>query len=534
MKPPEKISLKKQSVWLLLAKVVGFGFSFLLPLLIVRFLSRENVGLYRESFQIITNLATILPLGFSMSAYYFLARETDRRSAAIFNILLFNFVVGGAAFLVLFLFPQILGGTLQSAELTVFAPKIGVIVWLWIFSTFLETAAIANQEARTATAFIIFAQFSKTFLMLAAVVVFSTVEAFLYAAIVQGALQTVILLVYLNSRFPRFWTQFDGRFFVEQALYAIPLGLAGALWILQTDVHNYFVIYKFSKADFAVYAYGCFQLPLIGMLAESVASVLIPRMSELEIRDDKAEMIRLTTRAMSKLSFFYFPAYVFLMITAQTFIVTLFTRNYLASVPIFMINLTLMPFSIIITDPIVRAHKKIGRTLLILRIIVVGGLLTTLYFGAAYFDMREMIGAAVASFLLEKFIAESFIVKKLGFGIKDLHLLKNVGKTALAAVFAGAVTYAFYFLSAEFLFTAGQNAAENILETDKISVADFVGGGLTLAVSALIYAAVYLSAANYFALVEDGEKQQIVNIYKKIRMMFGSKKAAESYSQTIN
>ena len=83
----------------------------------------------------------------------------------------------------------------------------------------------------------------------------------------------------------------------------------------------------------------------------------------MQAKDEKREMIRLTARAMQKLSFFYFPIYVFLLITAQTFIITLFTQNYLASVPIFLINLTLLPFDIWVTDPIVRAYKELGRFL---------------------------------------------------------------------------------------------------------------------------------------------------------------------------
>ena len=106
-KQTAKISLKTQSAWLLFAKIVGFGFSFLLPLLVVRYLSKENVGLYRESFLVIVNAVAILPLGFSMSAYYYLSRETERRGAVIFNILLFNTLVGAAAFLTLFFYPQL-------------------------------------------------------------------------------------------------------------------------------------------------------------------------------------------------------------------------------------------------------------------------------------------------------------------------------------------------------------------------------------------------------------------------------------------
>src|SRR4051794_37725435 len=100
----DQLSLRTQSAWLLAAKIVGFGLSFFLPLLIVRSLTQENVGHYRESFQVITNAVIILPLGFSMSAYYFLAREKERRGTAVLNILFFNFVVGGLACLTLWLY----------------------------------------------------------------------------------------------------------------------------------------------------------------------------------------------------------------------------------------------------------------------------------------------------------------------------------------------------------------------------------------------------------------------------------------------
>ena len=71
-------------------------------------------------------------------------------------------------------------------ELLQLAPKIGVVIWIWIFATFLETVAIANQEARVATVFIVAASFSKTLLMGAAVFAFATVESFIYAAMIHS------------------------------------------------------------------------------------------------------------------------------------------------------------------------------------------------------------------------------------------------------------------------------------------------------------------------------------------------------------
>ncbi len=502
-------SLKSQSAWLLFAKVVGFAFSFLLPLLIVRFLTQDTVGVYRQVFQVIINAVAILPLGVSMSAYYFLSRETERRAAAVFNILIFNFIVGGLACLLLFFYPQLLGNIFRNEEITRLAPKIGVVIWLWIFSAFLETAAVANQEARAATAFIILAQFTKTLLMTSAVILFASVEAFVYAAMIQAAVQTLVLLVYLNSRFPRFWKSFDFKFFREQLVYALPFGLAGLLWTMQTDIHNYFVGYKFSASDYAIYAYGCFELPLIAMISESVTSVLIPRMSKLQAENDKREMIRLTTRAMQKLAFFYFPIYIFLLITAQTFIITLFTRNYAASVPIFLINITLMPFYIWVVDPIVRSYKELGRFLLTLRIFIFIALVSALYFGIQNFDLRGMIAIVVATTITEKIISSFAVLRKLEVKPADVYLLKDIAKTAVCALLAGILTFLFYWQSSAMIAAFSADFAQNVLGFSKTSVIDFVSGALILSLCLIIFVPIYLFSANFFGIIDDDEKHFI-------------------------
>lgn len=509
-------SLKEQSVWLLVAKVIGFLFSFALPLLIVRYLSQDAVGHYRMAFQVITNAVIILPLGFSMSAFYYLSREKERRGPAIFNILAFNFAVGGLAALVLFLFPETLGTIFRSEEMTELSPLIGIVIWISIFAAFLETAAVANAEAKTATYFIVFSSLSKTLLMGGAVLIFASVPAFIYAAMIQAGIQTAVLIVYLCRRFPGFWKSFDRVFFLEQARYAIPFGLTGVLWLAQNDIHNYFVAYKFTPADFAVYAYGCFQLPLIAMLSESVSSVLIPHMNTLQQADDRDEMIRLTARAMQKLAFVYFPLYVFLMVTAGTFIITLFTHQYDASTPIFMINLTMIPFGVLITDPIVRSYKELGRFFLIARLFVFSLLIAVLYFGMDHLGLVGMISVAVGALLLEKVITETMIIRKLGVGLRHLVLLKNVGKTAVISVGAGMITYLVYSNIHIYIELAGEHFVESTFHTTQVSILNFVGGSLVLLICAAVFAPVYLLAANFWGVIEDSEREMVKRYVHKL------------------
>ncbi|MEQ1643644.1 MAG: oligosaccharide flippase family protein [Pyrinomonadaceae bacterium] len=521
-------SLKAQSVWLLTAKIIGFALSFFLPLVIVRSLSQEAVGHYREAFLVIMNAVIILPLGLSMSAYYFLARETERRGAAILNILLFNFIVGGFACLFLFLYPESIGNIFRSEELTRLAPKIGIVIWIWIFATFLETVAIANQEARVATVFIILAQLSKTLLMGGAVLIFATVEAFIWAAMIQGVIQTAVLIYYLRTRFPGFWRGFDWGFFREQATYAIPFGLTGILWTAQHDVHSYFAGHSFTSADFAIYAYGCFEVPLIAMLSESVASVLIPRMNELHKEGNKEEMIRLTARAMQKLAFVYFPIYAFLLVTSQTFIITLFTEKYAASASVFAINLTLLPLGVMITDPIVRSYKELGRFFLVTRIIVLAAVVAVLYIGLGSFSMTGIISVAVGAIILEKIIAETMVVRKLGLGLRHLAMMKNVGKAAVISLVAGVVTYLVYSNVHEYLRVVGQHFAEETFHTSDLGAVNFVGGSLVLLISGLVFAPIYLIGANLWGLIEDSEKNAVRSILRKFLPLRTAEPATDS------
>lgn len=499
-----------------MAKIVGFAFSFFLPLIIVRYLTQEAVGHYRESFQVITNAVMILPLGFSMSAYYFLSRESERRSAAVLNILIFNFVIGGVACLLLNIYPEIIGSIFRNEEQTRLAPLIGLVIWVWIFSTFLDMVPVANQEAKVATVFIITSSISKTVFLGGAVLLFATVDAFLYAAVIQGLIQTALLLGYLTSRFPGFWRKWDRRFFAEQMAYAIPFGLTGILWVAQNDIHNYFVGYQFSSAEFAIYAYGCFQLPLIAMLYESATSVLIPRMNALQLVGDHDEMIRLTARAMQKLAFFYFPIYAFLLITSQTFITTLFTEQYAASSSILVINLTLLPVSVIITDPIVRSFKELGRVFLLTRALVLTCLVAVLYFGLGQFSLSGVITVAVGAVIVEKTITESMVIRKLGMGLRHLRLFTNIAKTAVISVLSGLLTWVVYSGAHAYLLTIGRHFAEVTFGIKRPGMLDFISGSFVLAVSAAVFIPIYLLAASFSGVIEDDEKQAVRQFFHRL------------------
>jgi O-antigen/teichoic acid export membrane protein len=444
-----------------------------------------------------------------MSAFYYLSREPDKRRFYIFNILIFNFLVGGLVCLLLNLYPNILFDIFKDTEMAGFAPQIGLVIWLWVFSTFLELVAVANQETRLATAFIVAAQFTKAVFMLSAVYFYGTVGAILNAANIQAVLQTVVLLFYLNSRFKGFWYSFDKKLLVEQLKYALPFGLMSVLWTFQAEIHNWFVGHGFSAEEMAVYRAGCFELPLLYLLQESVSSVMIPRMSKLQAENNKREMIEFTARATEKLALVYFPTFVFLMITAYTLITTLFTTKFADSVPIFVINLTLLPFAVFIADPITRAFESIGKYILKVRIFIVIVLLLTLYYGIQHFDLRGMVIIVVVTALIDRLASTIKIWKTVEIKFSDLYLLKNVGRIGLMSLAAGVPTYFVYQQVKQIAPNFARAISEFIFTTPKETTIETIGGMLTLGLTGIFFGGLYVGGIYFFGLLAADEKEFI-------------------------
>ncbi len=433
-------SLTAHVSWLMFAKTVAFAFNVALPMLLVRRLDQAQFGVYKQLFLIVGTSVTVLPLGFAMSAYYFLPREPDRQRETVLNILIYTTLTGCLACAAFLLWPVLLDLIFHQPGLTGYSRLIGVVIMLWIVSQALEIVPIAHGEMKMASALIISVQLTRTAIYLAAVLIFGSIQALIWAAVLQGVMQTAVLWWYLQSRFGPFWRRFDGALMRSQLSYAVPLGMAGILYTVQTDLHSYFVSNRLGAVAYAIYGVGIVQLPLMTMLQEATNSVVIPRVCALQQLNDTREIIELMARAMRKLAAVYFPVYGMLLVTAHEFISFFFTRRYLASVPVFVINLTLLLLAIMLQDPLFRAYVEQRFFLIRLRIVLCVLLAAGLWFGTTHFGLVGAISAVVAVTIVERFVMAVRFGHILGVRRKDIVLLKDIGKLAIATAVAGLAT----------------------------------------------------------------------------------------------
>lgn len=422
--------------YLLVGKVLAFGLNVILPLLLVRRLSQYDLGIYKQAFLILATSIVLLPLGFQMSAYYFLPREPENRGSVVFNILLFHLAMTSLGGLALWRFPELLGRIFNSPALIPYAGILGLCIVVWGVSSFLETVVVANQEGRLSGTMIFGIQLTKTAILVSAAAIFGTVESLIYGALIQGFLQTAVLLYYLESRFSGFWRRIDWSMLRRQFAYSAPLGLAGLLYTLEVDFHNYFVSNRFGPAIFAVYSIGCTDLPLITILGESVSSVMMPRASLLQQENNKREILELMARVARKLALVYLPLYVFMMTAGRVFMVALFTTRYEASWPIFAVNLTLIPFLIFVADPVVRAYTSERHMLMWLHIFVLASMAVVLWQWGTRMGPIGVISVVVGFNIFARMFMLVRILRLVGARGSDLKLMKGVGVIGIVALLA--------------------------------------------------------------------------------------------------
>ena len=432
-------SLSYQAFWFLVARSVSFTLNFLVPLIVVRLLDQAHFGLYKQVFLVAVTAQETLNFGMGVSAFYFLHHEPERRRQVIFHIVAFNAVMGAAVLVVLWTYPELIGAIFGYAEAAEYSRKLALLIALTLSGSFLETVATANRDTRFSTLFIVAAQLTRSILTITAALAFQSLSAILWAAILQALFQCGLLAWYLETRFPGFWRMPDRHLAGRQLRYVVPLGLSGILLSLQSDLHSYLVANRFGPELFAVYAVGCFQLPLLGLIRDAIGPLMIGRVAELQQTGDSREIIRVTARVMRQLALVQWPVFFFFVVCGREFLVVLYTDRFRSSWPIFAVYLTMIPLNILMNDPIMRAYASSRRFLLVTRLAIL--VLMVLGLRPAM-DLFGMIGATLVVVLLsacERGATAWYAAKLVRFGREDMRLVSDVGRIGAGAA-AGLVT----------------------------------------------------------------------------------------------
>ncbi|PYQ11162.1 MAG: hypothetical protein DMF80_22370 [Acidobacteria bacterium] len=221
----------------------------------------------------------------------------------------------------------------------------------------------------------------------------------------------------------------------QQLAYALPFALTVLVETVQLNYHQYAVSHWFDAATFAIYSVGCFQVPLIELVASPLANVMMVRMAE-RLRDGRAdEALAVWTRTTRTLALVFFPVLALLLVSARDLIVLLFTDRYLPSVPIFMVWSLALGASVLQTDAILRVYAETRFMLLVgvVKLLIIATLIGA-FIGA--FGLPGAVLVSLAATLAMKAAVLARMRRLLGVGLGRLAPWRDLAGIGFASAAA--------------------------------------------------------------------------------------------------
>ncbi|TMA31156.1 MAG: lipopolysaccharide biosynthesis protein [Deltaproteobacteria bacterium] len=337
------------------ATVLGFA----LPLILTRLLPQAEFGTYKQVWLVVTTAYYMLQLGLAQSLYYFIPRKDGREQVWLTQTTISLTVTGTLCAAALYAGRFLVAKQFGNPELSEFGLPMALITMFMIAGSPLEIHLTAEGKVRSA-AWIIF--LSDAFRVLASVVPLLLglgLRGFFWAYVLHAFARFVVQTAFfLRHGRPRV----DWPLWKEQLAYALPFGAAILLDIPQRTFHQWAVGWSVDAAAFAIYAQGCFQLPIVNLLYSPISDILQVRLAQ---PGAGAQRVHLFHDANLRLAAVFFPFTAGMVAAASLFIPALFTHTYDASVPIFRIAILMTPFASLPLDGTLRA---VGQTKYLFRI----------------------------------------------------------------------------------------------------------------------------------------------------------------------
>ncbi len=341
---------------LLVARLAGAILTLAVPMVLARVLVPASYGTFKQAWLLTQTLALVLPMGMTVSLYYFLPREPEARDSHVAQTLWIHLALGAVAAVLLLAGAPLVDRQFHNPELTRALPWVAAFTALQIAGAPLDAAWNASGRIGAAAVVRLVTEVARGAGILAGAVLGGSVEAVFVGITVAHLARAVWTFVALGRAHG---LRFSASELRRQAAYALPFGAAFVLIVPQQQFHHYAVASAVTAAAFAVYSVGTFQLPVVDILYTPVSELLQIGLAEGDGAGRPARAgLQLFHEAVNQLAFAFLPLMGLLAVVAPALIELVFSPRYLDAVPLFRLGLLTLALSALPLDGVMRARAQ--------------------------------------------------------------------------------------------------------------------------------------------------------------------------------
>ena len=392
----KKTTLGGDVVRLTTSKVITLCITMLTGMMLARFRTIEEYGVYSELLLVVSLTTSLLMLGLPNSINYFLARAEDqaerRRFLSVYYTL--STILSAVIGLVLILAIPLIEAYFHNPSIRNFAYFLAIYPWTVIITSSVENVLVVYQR----TWFLmLFRLVSSVALLLTVLVVqwcglgFS---AYIYALTAVSAALSLAVYFITSRLCEGLKFGWDKALIRQVFIFSIPMGLGAVVGTLNTEIDKLLIGYLMDTEQMGIYTNAAKELPLT-VVATSITAVLLPRLTRMIKREKTREAIRLWKVAVELALIVIALAVAGLVTYAEEVVTILSSEKYLPGVPVFRVyslNLLLRCtyFGIVL--------QGFGATKKILQCSILS-LILNVILNPLFYYLFGMIGPAIATFL---------------------------------------------------------------------------------------------------------------------------------------
>ena len=317
-------------------------------MVIARVLSQTELATYRQTMLAYDVATPLLSLGIASGIYYFLPTEKTRMRGVVVDGLVMMVCMG-----LLYAIFIALGGNHFLAKRFSNPAIVNTLVYLvplpiiMLPAGLMASVMVVQNQVNKLTVYNVLTNLLMASSVIVACLIWKTPESMILirvgVSIVIGLIAIILMLqaVPKDDWRPR-WSNMK-----TMVAFSIPLVIAGALGTISLQLDKLIVSTMCSPEDFAVYSNGAIEIPMIGIITGSIMSVILPDLRRMVSAEDNSAALALFRRAGEKSAVFLIPTMMFLMVSAEPFILTLFSSKYSGSVLPFRLYLLIIPMRIV-------------------------------------------------------------------------------------------------------------------------------------------------------------------------------------------
>lgn len=310
---------------------MNYGLLLISPMLLVRLLSEQDFGRYREFLVYATLFAGIAAFGINSSLLKFVPGEPSAKWRYVKQASFMTFASSIIVVCGMLLLNRLFNGELVGE----YAVPVALYVLVSVNLDFWEFLWLAEKYSSAVLRYTTARLVARLVVVTVTAALTRDVPTIIYALIGLEAVRLTISAIAWRSHAGRGVTT-DAGSWREQWKYCLPFGSAMVAVSLSKSVAPLFVTKMLGPAALAQYVIGTYLQPVTNVLRNSLSDVVLPEMSA-RSSEPRAEPLRLWQRASIVTAIFMFSAAVLLARFAEPLVVTLFSEAYRPAIPVFQI-----------------------------------------------------------------------------------------------------------------------------------------------------------------------------------------------------